>query len=121
MHSAGAGRNQENSPFVLLNQPVGATGGEITDGIGNESIDDRSFGGSWQNLAEKRVRGVPGPHPLQEILRHENRESSQIFSVLIGNPQPNHRGFERLVRQNQPESPQQFVGRADSPRQFALP
>jgi hypothetical protein len=45
MHRTGTGRNQENSPFVLLNQAVNAASGEITDGIGNESIDDRSFGG----------------------------------------------------------------------------
>jgi hypothetical protein len=83
MHRTGTGSDQENSPFVLLDQAIGATGGEITDGIGNESIDDRSFGGQWQNLAKKRVRGVPGPHSLQEILRHENRESAQIFSVSI--------------------------------------
>ena len=68
-----------------------------------------------------RVEGVAGLHSSQEILRHENRESSQKVRVMVGNPQSGQRDFQWLLWFNKSQPKQKIFGRPDSSRQFSLP
>lgn len=110
MYGTGTCGNQENTPFVLLNHAIGATGDQISDGVRDEPFDNIRFSREWQNLAKQGVGGVARPHSRQEILRHENRKSSQEVCIVVGNSQSGKRGLQRLLRLYEPKSEQEIFG-----------